>query len=171
MNAEKENVEFLLSYDEICGLLNEANIQSSDWGFTGNNFVLARYNDAGPYKIGNCRFITQFENNAEKKFSEASLKASQRNIKTAFEKLNSNAEALERREISLKFYQQKRKQDAELRHEELDKLKHPSYKGEGNSQFGTRWITEGTLNRKISKDDLVPEGWKYGRTKVFLNRV
>ena len=34
--------------------------------------------------------------------------------------------------------------------------------GEKNSQFGSRWITNGLENRKI-KVDIVPEGWYYGR--------
>jgi hypothetical protein len=35
--------------------------------------------------------------------------------------------------------------------------------GEKNSQYGTRWITDGLTNRKISKNDQIPEGWSYGR--------
>lgn len=35
--------------------------------------------------------------------------------------------------------------------------------GSGNSQFGTKWITDGIINRKISKDQELPSGWKYGR--------
>lgn len=36
-------------------------------------------------------------------------------------------------------------------------------KGEGNSQFGTCWITNGTENKKIKKTDKLPKGWSYGR--------
>lgn len=36
-------------------------------------------------------------------------------------------------------------------------------KGKSNSQFGTRWITNGIENKKIKKEDILPEGWKYGR--------
>ena len=35
--------------------------------------------------------------------------------------------------------------------------------GKKNSQFGTMWITDGTSNRKIGKNEQVPEGWKRGR--------
>lgn len=35
--------------------------------------------------------------------------------------------------------------------------------GEGNSQFGTKWITNGIENRKMMKDEELPNGWKYGR--------
>lgn len=35
--------------------------------------------------------------------------------------------------------------------------------GETNSQFGTMWITNGTKNKKIKKEDLIPDGWGRGR--------
>jgi len=35
--------------------------------------------------------------------------------------------------------------------------------GESNSQYGTMWITNGTENRKIKKEDIIPEGWYKGR--------
>ena len=36
--------------------------------------------------------------------------------------------------------------------------------GSGNSQFGTIWITNGTHNKKIKKDDVIPKNWYRGRT-------
>jgi group I intron endonuclease len=36
-------------------------------------------------------------------------------------------------------------------------------KGEGNSQFGTCWITNGVENKKVKKTDKRSEGWKFGR--------
>ena len=35
--------------------------------------------------------------------------------------------------------------------------------GENNSQYGTMWITNGSRNSKILKNDLIPEGWYRGR--------
>jgi NUMOD3 motif len=35
--------------------------------------------------------------------------------------------------------------------------------GEKNSQFGTMWITDGSKSKKISKFDMIPEGWYQGR--------
>lgn len=35
--------------------------------------------------------------------------------------------------------------------------------GEINSQFGTMWITNGRKNKKIKKDQLIPNGWQRGR--------
>ena len=36
--------------------------------------------------------------------------------------------------------------------------------GSTNSQFGTRWITNGKENKKINKSDKLPNGWSLGRT-------
>jgi len=36
-------------------------------------------------------------------------------------------------------------------------------KGEGNSQYGTMWITNGVKNKKIKKNDQIPIGWMPGR--------
>ena len=38
--------------------------------------------------------------------------------------------------------------------------------GDKNSQFGSMWITDGTKNKKIKKDDFIPKGWNKGRIKV-----
>lgn len=35
--------------------------------------------------------------------------------------------------------------------------------GNKNSQFGTMWITNGTENKKIKKEDFIPDGWNRGR--------
>ena len=36
-------------------------------------------------------------------------------------------------------------------------------RGEKNSQYGSRWITNGIESRKVSKSDSLPEGWIPGR--------
>lgn len=41
-----------------------------------------------------------------------------------------------------------------------------SQKGNQNSQYGTIWITDGALNKKLNKNCPIPEGWKKGR--VYL---
>ena len=35
--------------------------------------------------------------------------------------------------------------------------------GSNNSQFGTIWNTNGLENRKIKKEDIIPDGWNRGR--------
>ena len=36
-------------------------------------------------------------------------------------------------------------------------------KGKNNSQFNTCWITNGVENKKIKKEEIIPDGWKLGR--------
>ena len=38
-----------------------------------------------------------------------------------------------------------------------------SQRGEKNSQYGTMWITDGIVNKKIKKEQDIPFGWKRGR--------
>ena len=66
VNAKKEGLECELTYEEFCLLVSQANLVSSQLGFTGKGYVLARYNDSGNYTLKNCRFITQKENSDEK---------------------------------------------------------------------------------------------------------
>jgi hypothetical protein len=40
--------------------------------------------------------------------------------------------------------------------------------GKANSQFGTMWITNGTENKKIKKEEIIPTGWKRGRCIINL---
>lgn len=61
-----QHIEFKLTLQDFVNLVYEAGIKSSDLGYKGNRYVLARYRDKGPYAVGNCRFITQEENIAER---------------------------------------------------------------------------------------------------------
>jgi len=45
----------------------------------------------------------------------------------------------------------------------IGKISATSQKGVGNSQFGTIWITDGTISKKISKTNDLPEGFRKGR--------
>ena len=51
--------------------------------------------------------------------------------------------------------------------EKFSTIQRESQTGEGNSQYGTRWITDGTVNKKLKKNDNVPTGWKLGRVTFF----
>lgn len=62
VNAKKYGVECKLILEEYCKLIHDAGLHSSDLGYKGNRYDLARYNDQGPYEVGNCRFITHKEN-------------------------------------------------------------------------------------------------------------
>jgi hypothetical protein len=43
-----------------------------------------------------------------------------------------------------------------------------AHKGNKNSQYGTMWITNRKENKKIKKEDKIPEGWYKGRTSFVL---
>jgi hypothetical protein len=47
------------------------------------------------------------------------------------------------------------------RKESLARIKHSQ--GEANSQYGTKWVTNGEINKKIKKEDPAPEGYRPGR--------
>jgi len=44
-------------------------------------------------------------------------------------------------------------------------------KGEGNSQYGTMWITNGNKNKKINKLDVIPDNWEKGRIIINNKRL
>jgi len=47
--------------------------------------------------------------------------------------------------------------------EKIGKANSKHQTGKKNSQFGTMWITDGTTNKKIKKDEFIPERWYRGR--------
>ena len=48
--------------------------------------------------------------------------------------------------------------------EKIKKSKENYGLGKNNTQYGTYWITDGLKNKKIKKEDIIPEGWFKGRT-------
>ena len=48
--------------------------------------------------------------------------------------------------------------------EKISKASKIHQRGSGNSQFGTCWITNETENKKIKRGDMIPDGWRLGRT-------
>lgn len=56
------------------------------------------------------------------------------------------------------------KQHSEKTKEKLSLSKKGKTIGSSNSQFGTKWITNGQENKKIKKEDFIPKGWYNGRT-------
>ncbi len=47
--------------------------------------------------------------------------------------------------------------------QKIGKANSEKQNGKGNSQYGTRWITNGTVNKKIKRTEDLPNGWSYGR--------
>lgn len=43
--------------------------------------------------------------------------------------------------------------------------------GVGNSQYGTKWITNGLIEKKILKNETVPENWFEQRLSSYLKKI
>jgi hypothetical protein len=63
---------------------------------------------------------------------------------------------------SSRLYEHIRKEHAKY----ISKVNSIKQKGKGNSQYGTMWICNMDLqeNKKISKNEKIPEGWEIGRS-------
>ena len=170
-NAKAEGIKFLLSYEEWCSLVEEASLKSSDLGFSGRKFVLARFEDKGPYRVGNCRFITQKENAAEKRplSKVAKAKAAKARAATRARKLIKDPDFYRLSEstkvkIRDSAYHRARIEDGVKAKQKRFDAAHPSYRGSKNSQFGSFWITNGESNKKWHSDKgKLPRGFYKGR--------
>ena len=67
--AGRRGIECFLTYGNILTLLDEAGITIWQIGRSRDEYHLARHGDTGPYAMGNCRFITALENQAERKYT------------------------------------------------------------------------------------------------------
>lgn len=160
-NATHEGLQCLLTFDEWCRLVKEAGLKSSDLGFSGRGYVLARYHDEGDYVYGNCRFITQQENADEKILSEKSIESSSRNMRKFNERLRIDDEFRNKvltRRYSSEYFQRRHKEFLQK-----ESNKDPRFSGTHNSQYGTRWITNGVENKKLHSEEEMPEGFHFGR--------
>ena len=168
-NAKKEGLECDLTFYDYCCLVRNAGLKSSDLGFTGKCYVLARYNDKGNYTVNNCRFITQYDNSKEKVLTEKSRNSSRENVKKA---ISANSK-LSKEELSTRIkrgiqnseYYKKRIEQSRINEEIRQSKLDPRRSGKNNPSYGTYWITNGIDNLKW--DDTkgnIPEGYYKGRT-------
>ncbi len=154
--------KFLLSFDEFCILLDRAGIKSSDLGYKGNKYDLARYGDSGDYTFDNCRFITHQENVKERRVSEKMIKSA---LKAASARRGKKTNFSEEGKARLEAYRTKIHEEYERREEERRSKLDPRWCGEHNSSYGSHWITDGVNSRKWRPDQEpeIPEGWRLGR--------
>ncbi len=147
-NGKYQDNPCLLSFHEYCELVKEAGLKSSDLGYSGNKYDLARYNDEGPYEVGNCRFITHLENIRERKISNKMLETARKAQLKSLEQYRQNPE---KRRMSIM--------------EGLRKSK--------NTQFchgeGTFWITNGVVNKRVHSDEEIADGFHRGFTVKHKN--
>lgn len=182
-NAKSIKIEFELTFHEFCVLLKEAGIKSSQLDRTGQSYELARHNDTGSYKVGNCRFIPQIQNLKERKTSDAMRAALSRGASASAKARKQNPERYRKshRRSVLNTSSKLNEQDIEsvyikklihlIKHyyrkkREAERISNldPRYTCEHNSQTGTHWITNGIENRKWHPDkEQIPDGFRLGR--------
>lgn len=148
-NAEKINIGFELTFDQYCELLSLAKIKSSNVGVS--LYHLARYGDIGPYKIGNCRFVTYLVNLSEQKITLTDPAKISAGLKAYFAANGSHWQGRKHRQESK---------------EKIGLANSVHQQGSGNSQFGTCWVSRENIEKKIKILDLdsyIKNGWRRGR--------
>lgn len=142
--SKQQGIDFLLTFEEWVSLVKAAGLKSSDLGYSGNNYVLGRYGDVGPYSLTNSRFITAQQNVIERNVSDKMIRQG--------------------RKIS-KLGVAARKATALKRRAEFEAQAGWTKLNERNSQYGTFWITNGGVNRKWSPEKgPIPRGFRRGRS-------
>lgn len=159
----------LLTFDEFCQLMDDAGIKSSDLGYTGTNWDLARYGDQGNYTFDNCRFITHAENLRERRPSQKAIEASRKSGEARRGKLLFKDEAAREnylRKLHESEYYKKRHVQALINQANRPPI------DTHNSQCGSHWITNGSINKKWRPDsgDPIPEGFYLGRVISCKNK-
>lgn len=76
-------------------------------------------------------------------------------------KLGNNFLLLDSNQKKVMIEKSKSDESIKKRKRTYTQIKHQQ--GDRNSQYGTMWITDGTANRKIKKDEVITEGWRRGR--------
>lgn len=162
VNARAENISFELDYEQYIQLVADAGLKSSQLGFTGEGYVLARINDTGAYAVGNCRFISQIENAREKKITDKIRESSRKNIQICIAK--NKLDPMHNYKISQGIRKTEKYKNAKLRQQERENNKDERWAGSKNSQYGTFWITDGVNNMKWSTaKGQFPVGFYKGR--------
>lgn len=161
-NGKFQGHECLLTFHEYCLLVQEAGLVSSQLGYKGEKYDLARYNDEGNYEIGNCRFITHKENLKERKVSDAirasALKASEALLESRKRDPDTFSKRIKEGQANSKRFQEIRriaKEKEAIRQANAKKT---------HSTYGKHWITDGSTNKFWDpKSGGIPEGFYLGR--------
>jgi hypothetical protein len=146
VEAEKKTVNSDLMQDKNCMNLKEGGTGGLSNSKHRNSFILAGIKNFNNSYDERNKKIFEIRNNPEtlkeygKKVSKGLLKYYETNF-NAF----------------------KNKKHSENTKQKISELKKGTGIKETNSQYGTMWITNGTENKKIKKEDVIPEGWYKGR--------
>jgi len=53
--------------------------------------------------------------------------------------------------------------------QEYAKAKSIQQTGAGNSQYGTHWITNMLIDRRLKVSEILPDGWVFGRSEKYIH--
>jgi hypothetical protein len=175
-NCNARGLKLRLSLTDYACLVYAARITLSSIGrHSAEVYELARLGDRGDYRRRKCRFITRTENVREIVRSAESLSAaSRRAADTRRDNQDQNPDYYADSRISAaeKFkkssYVRRLKHPASNRRSEFEEsCQRPDYLNEGNSQWGTFWVTNGRSNLKWSPlKGKIPNGFRRGRTRL-----
>lgn len=149
-NAKRHGLKCLLTFNEYADLAREAGIKSSDIG--PGAFHLARHQDRGDYQIGNCRFIPYTANAAEKNPTDPAV------LSAAMQRYYQDHPG----SFTGKSHSRKTRQA-------IGEANSVAQAGTRNSQYGSCWITNGSVSKKIPKSETIPLGWRPGRAGANVN--
>lgn len=78
--------------------------------------------------------------------------------------------AVQKMSVSSKFTKSRRSRKLYgwLRRKHAERMRELSV-GEKNAQFGSRWINDGTVSKKLKRGEPLPKGWTIGRLKKYKN--
>ena len=154
-NAKKGGTVCLLTFAEFIGLMRAAAIKSSALGVRG--YHLARYGDAGPYVVGNCRFVPWNVNAREKAPPDPA--AVSRGLYRYYAAHPGT------------FSGRQHKIESKAA---IGAANSVSQKGERNSQFGRSWVTNDLIDKKIDANEVdfyLSLGWRRGRKKASTTSI
>ena len=140
-----KGLENTLTVDDYCQMLAEASIEVSDWNRSG--YHIARYKDLGHYHRNNCRFI-HYTENAKELWTHLDSTRISDGVKKYISENGSTWDGRLHKDES------KRKIGDQMK---------ILQKGDLNSQYGTMWITDDVIEKKIKKNDGIPSGFRKGR--------
>lgn len=140
-NAIKDGIVFLLTFDQYVDLIKQAGLTSSRLSRTNEkHYALSRISNQDSFTLDNCRFI-------------ACLKP----LMSSDERFNRIKEGVRYQAIARTLMA------AVKRDSELSKMDQ-RYVGVKNGQFGSFWITDGTVNKKWRLDKgVIPTEFHRGR--------
>jgi hypothetical protein len=155
-NHVKEIIQFFNNREELViaeknaiteDMLRDVNCMNLMSGGTGGCYNIEHINQIS--KLGNKVYLNRLSNDIQ--------------FRESFKKRVSILLSNTHKSGKIKYDTFTGKQHSEETKQRMSETKKGKKTGSDNSQYGTMWITNGQENRKVKKNDVMPEGWKKGR--------